>query len=439
MVLSYPKTDSMFIFFSELQGVRVTDKENNAIGIFYDMIIEPIGKYARSKALIVESGSWRKSYASVEWARVSEVTENGIRLDLSGSGLNFSAVLNHKSELSLRQDILDQQVVDTNNQNVIRVNDIHLLLADRDLVVAHVDIGLKGIVRRLGFEAFIDPVVKLFNKNSDYIYKPRLISWKHIQPLSINPVSMTVKVDVSSKQLLDIPAADLSEIMLDLSPKHRLALFKTLDITTKSQIFSLLDVKEQKSLLEDIGQNESVEILNHLPTDEAVDFLGELPKAAVHNVLGLMESKNAKMLSTLLGYAGESAGGLMTTEYIAVSETATIEETLRIIKEKTLKAETIQNIYIVDQENHLKGSTVLRRLIIADPLDSVMKAALKKTVSIHVTDEVKKIALLMDKYKIYTIPVVDTLGVLAGIITIDDIFSRLVTIAWRRTRKKKQL
>lgn len=439
MVLSYPKTDSMFIFFSELQGVRVTDQENNTVGIFYDMIIEPIGKYARSKILIIESGSWRKSYASIEWAHVSEVTENGIRLDSGSAGLNFSAVLNYKSELSLRQDILDQQVVDTNNQNVIRVNDIHLLLADRDLVVAHVDIGIRGIVRRLGFEAFIDPVVKLFNKNSDYLYKPRLISWKHIQPLSINPVSMTVKVDVSSKQLLDIPAADLSEIMLDLSPKHRLALFKTLDITTKSQIFSLLDVKEQKSLLEDLGQKELVEILNHLPTDEAVDFLGELPQATVHNVLGLMESKNAKMLSTLLGYAGESAGGLMTTEYIAVPETATIEETLRIIKEKTPKAETIQNIYIVDQENHLKGSTVLRRLIIADPLDSVMKAALKKTVSIYVADEVKKIALLMDKYKIHTLPVVDASGVLAGIITIDDIFSRLVTIAWRRARKKKSL
>ncbi len=439
MVLNYPKKDSMFIFFSELEGVNIIDKDNNTVGIFYDMIIEPIGKYARSKILIVGTGSWQKSYASVEWSHVSEVTQDGIRLDLACSGLSFLPVLDHKSELSLRQDILDQQVVDTNNQNVIRVNDIHMLLADRDLVVAHVDIGLKGIVRRLGFESFIDTVVKLFNKNSDYLYKPRLISWKHIQPLSINPVSMTVKVDVSSKQLLDIPAADLSEIMLELSPKHRLALFKTLDIVTKSQIFSLLDIKEQKSLLEDLGQKESVEILNHLPTDEAVDFLGELPQATVHNVLGLMESKNAKMLSTLLGYSGESAGGLMTTEYIAVHEASTIEETLRIIKEKTLKAETIQNIYIVDQENHLKGSTVLRRLIIADPLDNVMKAALKKTVSIHVDDEVKKIALLMDKYKIYTLPVVDALGVLAGIITIDDIFSRLVTIAWRRARKKKQL
>ncbi len=439
MALNDQSTDSMFIFFSGIHGIKILDKNNRPLGGLYDILIEPMGKYARSKTLVIERGCFVKTYAAVPWSAISEFSNRSIKLGLGSQEVSFSRLLNHRSALSMRQDILDQQVVDTNNQNVIRVNDIHLLLADQDLVVAHVDIGLRGIVRRLGFEKVVDSLVRFFNKDSHYLHKPRLISWKHIQPLSINPVSMTIKVDVSQKQLLEIPAADLGEIMLDLAPKHRIALFKTLDLATKSRLFTALDFKEQKSLLEDLEEHEAVEILNHLPTDEAVDFLSELPQATVHKLLGLMESKNAMMLSTLLGYAAESAGGLMTTEYIAVPEDTTIEETLKVIKEKTPKAETIQHIYIVDRENHLLGSTVLRRLIIADPTDNVMKAALKKTVSIHVADEVKKIALLMDKYKIYALPVVDASNILVGIITIDDIFSRLVSVAWRKARKKKQL
>ena len=145
------------------------------------------------------------------------------------------------------------------------------------------------------------------------------------------------------------------------------------------------------------------------------------------------------MLSTLLGYSGESAAGLMTTEYIAVPQEASIEEALTIIKEKTPKAETIQSIFIVDSENHLVGSTMLRRLIIGNLQDNVLKASTKKTVRIQMEDEVKKIALLMDRYKFSALPVVDSANILLGIITIDDIFSRLVSIAWRRKRKTKQI
>jgi len=439
MALENQKPNFMFVYFSELQGARVFDKDNQPQGVLHDIIIEPLGKYARSKTLIVEAGGFHKSWASVDWSGIAEITQHVIRLNLPASDQKFSSSVNNHSDLSIRQDILYQQVVDTNNQNVIRVNDIQFLQAKQDLVVAHVDIGLRGIVRRLGLEKFLDPLVRIFNKNSEYLNKPSFITWKHIQPLSINPVSKTIKVDVSQKMLREIPAADLSEIMLDLAPQDRLALFKVLDLHTKSRLFAALDFKEQKSLLEDLSEKEAVEILNNIPKDEAADFLGDLPEGTVNKILGLMESKNAKMLSKLLGYSEESAGGLMTTEYIAVPDTATIEQALKIVKEKTLKAETIHNIFIVDKENHLAGSTVLRRLITADPPDEVMKAALKKTVKIHVEDDVKRIALLMDKYKVNAVPVVDASNILIGIITMDDIFSRLVAIAWRRAKRKIQL
>lgn len=439
MVPIHRVPDSVFIFFSQIHGLKILDKNGCLAGFLHDIIVEPMGKYARSKMLVISRGVLHKVWTVVDWHHISEVTPRHIRLNLEGKDLTFNDVVAIKTDLSLRQDILDQQVVDTNNQNVIRVNDIHFLQADQELVLAHVDIGIRGIIRRLGFEKAIDGLVALVNKNAPYLHKPRFIPWHYIQPLSINPVSRTIKVDVSQKELAKIPPEELSEIMLELAPQHRVALFKTLDIVTKAQLLTTLDFKSQLSLLEDLAEKDAVEILNHLPADEAVDLLAALPRRKTDSILSLMESKNAKMLSTLLGYSGESAGGLMTTEYIAVPQTATIEQALNIIKEKTPKAETIQNIYIVDQEGRLVGTTFLRRLIIANISDNVMLAALKKTVMIHTDDEVKKIALLMDKYNIAALPVVDENRILVGIITIDDIFSRLVSIAWRKSKKKSKI
>jgi len=429
----------MFVFFSRMLGVGIVDADRQPLGVLWDVLIEPFGKYAKAKALVVASGRWQKKFATIGWADVEGLAPGQGQVKARRAAVSFSATPEHKAELSLRQDILDQQVVDTNHQNVIRVNDIHLLFAEKDLVVAHVDIGLRGIFRRLGYEPWVDALVRLIRPNAAYLNKPHFISWKHIQPLSINPVSMTIKVDVSQKELRDIPAPDLSEIMLDLAPRHRLALFKTLDLAARTQLFMMLEFKEQKSLLEDLDEREAVDILNHLPTDEGVDFLGALPRPVAEKIMALMETKSANRLSSLLGYASESAGGLMTTEFIWVLETATIEEALRIVKERTLKAEAIQSIFIVDGQKRLVGSTSLRRLIIAEPGDNVMKAALKKTVSIRTEDDVKKIAFLMDKYKYVALPVVNTESVLVGIITIDDIFNRLVTIAWRRARRRKDI
>lgn len=431
--------ESVFLYFSEIEGLRVVDKDNSPVGVLFDILIEPMGKYARAKTLVIAGRGAPRSWAVLEWEKVAEISCQHLRLSVGSAAIAFVKNFNHKTDLSLRQDILDQQVVDTNNQNVIRVNDIHLLQAEQNLVVAHVDIGLRGIVRRLGFEKCVDGIVGLFGRNSSYLTKPRFIAWKHVQPLSINPVSMTIKVDVSQKQLTEIPAADLGEIMLELAPPYRTALFKTLDMAAKSQLFVILDFKDQRSLLEDLGEKEGVELLSRLPPDEAADFLGELPKATAHTMLGLMETKSAKMLSSLLGYSGESAGGIMTTQYIAVPEETTVAETLRIVREKTAQAEAVSNVFIVDPEHRLKGTTSLLRLIAADAASAVMKAAFKKTINIHVDDDVKKIALLMDRYKIHTLPVVDANNVLAGIITIDDVLSRLVTIAWRRSHKRKQI
>lgn len=429
-------TAKMFIYFSQLMDETVLDKNGVVVGRIYDIVVKPTEVYPQSYLLIIRKGFPNRKYAVITWSDILGIDNEEIRLKIDKPKIVFAEKHNNKQELTLRRDILDQQVVDTYNHKIIRVNDIHMLFVDHSLMVAHVDISLRGLLRRLGFEKLADFLIRLVNKDATYLKTEHLISWKYIQPLSINPVSKTIKVDVPQKQFSSIPAADLGAIFLDLNIKHKMALFKSLDLTTKARIFINIDFKTQKSLIEDLEDKEIAEILNSIPSDEATDFLERLPKDKVEQFLNLIESKYAKKLSQLLGYSSDSAGGLMTAEYLAFTKDTPVEAVLKQIKERAFKVEPAQFVYIIDEEHHLTGSTNFRRLISAQLQDPIKKAAFPKTYFVHLDSSVKEVAYLMDKYKYYSIPVVDENNVLQGIITVDDILSQVISIAWRRLSRR---
>ncbi len=433
------KVACMFIYFSELMDRPVLDASGRQVGEVYDIVVRPTEVYPHSHSLIIRKGFPNRTYAVIPWEDIIDMESKDIRLKTEAAKIVFTERHDNKEELTLRRDILDQQVVDTYNHKVIRVNDVHLLKVEHALMLAHVDIGTRGIFRRLGFEKPVDLFVKIFKPGAVYLQREYLISWKYIQPLSINPASMTIKVSVPQNQIGNIPAADLGEIFLDLDIRQKVALFKSLNVANRAKIFINIDLKSQKSLIEDLQLKEVAELLAAVPSDEATDFLEKLPKASVNELLAIMESKQSRKLSQLLGYSSDSAGGLMTTEYLAFTKDISIENVIAQIKERTFKSEPPPAIYIVDEGHHLIGATNFRRLVMTDPKEPIAKAAFPKTYFVTVDSGVKEVAYLMEKYKYYVIPVVDEHNALQGIITVDDVLGQLITIAWRRLKKIKVL
>ncbi|MBI5124030.1 MAG: magnesium transporter [Candidatus Omnitrophica bacterium] len=422
------KAAAMFLNFSELLGKDVLDIDRKFVGRVWDISAKTSEVYPKSDELIVRKGIFKRPYASLPFSSVSEIDDE-IVLSLKSGDIKFTDTVKDYDFL-LRRDILDQQVVDTYNHKVIRVNDIHLLRIDHELMVAHVDIGLRGLMRRLGWEKWI----------SNYLKRDDIVSWKYIQPVAINSASMTMKLSVSQKQLLSIPAADLGEIIQDLNFNQRMALFRALDIRTRARIFENLEFEDQKAMLEELDKKEAASVVMNMSSDEATDLLGKLPRNTVENILTLMGSDRAKKLSTLLGYSSDSAGGLMTTEYISMPLAMSVEGAIEYIKNQTREVDTVPYIYIVDETHCLKGVTSIRKLLFADPKETVLNTAFPAIIYVHLNDSVKEVAHLMDKYKVSALPVVDEKKVLHGIITMDDILSQLVSIAWRkRPRKVKGL
>jgi CBS domain-containing protein len=427
----------MFVYFSYLMDREAVDCRGETVGWLYDIIVQTDQVYPRSSSLIIRKGFINHRYALLSWDQLAEITLQEIKLRTEKSSVSFVERHEYKDEFSLRKDVLDQQVVDTYNQKVIRVNDIHFLTVDSSLAVMHVDISIRGLIRRLGWEHVVDFIVRLFNRKAAYLHTEHLISWKYIQPLSINPVSMSLKVNVPQNQFRNIPAPDLGEIFKDLNTQDQIALFKSLDLNTRAKIFRNIDFKTQRFLIDQLGVAEVAAILNVIPPDEATDFLEQLSREMMQKFLSIMESKQAKKLSELLGYSSDSAGGLMTIDFLAFKKGTKVADAIQQIKVKQFKGETVQFVYIVDEENRLVASMNFQRLIAANPDDPVEQAAFSKTYFVKLDSSVKEVAYLMEKYKYNAVPVVDEQSVLKGIVTVDDILSQVIAIAWRRLKKIK--
>ncbi len=432
------KAMAMFVHFSDILKRDITDADGNFLGSIWDISLKFGDIYPKVEDLIITKGFYKKLYASVPWSAILSM-EDDIMLNIKSQDVKFSPVAKDY-EFLLRRDILDQQVVDTYNHKVRRVNDVHLLKVDHELVIAHVDIGIRGLMRRLNCEKAVDSIVRIINKRSPYLKTEELVSWKFVQPVTINPASMTMKLSVSQKQLQSIPAADLGEIIFDLNPAQRMALFRTLDIKTKANIFENLEFEEQSAIIKDLDKKELAQIVSYMSSDEAADLLEKLPGPSIKNVLTLIESSRAKKLSALLGYSSDSAGGLMTTDFTSIPETMSSESALEYIKTQAMELDMAPYLYIVDEKNHLKGITTVRKLLCADPKEAALKTVYPKLFHVYLNHSMKEVAYIMDKYKVSVIPVIDENKVLCGVITMDDVLSQVIAIAWRkRPRASKGL
>jgi len=436
---------NFFTFFTEIEKKSVFDKKGEKLGKVFDLIIKTKELYPKITGVVVAKGIFRKKFVVIPWdaLKTSSGAEgiNAKEYDFvyDGEPLSFKDFYYMENDLAARRDILDQQIVDTFNRKVVRVNDIHLLKAENNLHVAHVDIGTRGLTRRLGAEKFVDWLIRFFSPKAAYLKQENFISWKHVQPLAINPVKGTLTLNVSQKDLSTIPAGDLGEMMLDLDVYERGALFKSLDVDMRVNILSEVDLEMQKALLEDLDTKSAVEIFNKMPSDKATDLLGAMPEKEADELLVLMESGRAKKLSALLGHEVDSAGGLMTTEFISLAASLTVQEAIKMIREMTGRVETIYYGYVVDEANHLIGMTTFRHLLLADPQKLINEIMIKRPASVHIADTARKVSYLFDKYNLLAVPVVNHENVIQGIITVDDILSHIIQVAYKKSTRKPKL
>ena len=221
--------------------------------------------------------------------------------------------------------------------------------------------------------------------------------------------------------LMMLNPVDIAQFMEELDRDKLLLVFRVLPKDVSADVFSYMDPDQQQMLIESIGDAEIRALLDEMFLDDTVDFLEELPAGVVKRVLQNTDEKTRTLINQFLRYPENSAGSLMTIEYAEFHLGTTISEAMAILRKVGVNKETIDTLYIIDKERHLKGTLPLRDMILSDPdalVDDVME---DNPVSVTTTDDQELVADTVRRYDLLTIPVVDMESRLVGIITSDDV------------------
>jgi sporulation protein YlmC with PRC-barrel domain/CBS domain-containing protein len=388
----------VFIFLSDLLGKKIVDKTGKLIGHVYDITAEFVEPYPLVTGLTLSS-TQKKKPLFLSWKNVIDLEKNVTVVANSASELT---VLNlQASELLLRDDLLDKQIVDTDGAKVRRVNDLQFLETKNGLHLVHVDVGFRGLIRRVGLDRTMDVLSEgLF----DYILSDQLISWKLVQPL-LSPDRL--RLNIAQNKLSQIHPADLADILEDLDIKQRNAVFQSLDVETAAETLEETDPKIQVSLINNLNSEEASDIIEEMSLPDAADLLGDLPSAKAEGILNEMEQDIAEDVKELLAHPEREAGGMMTTSYLSFPPHITAGEAMVVLRREAEDVDMVYYIYITDDEERLLGVITLRDLILADAGTKLEEIMDERVISLKLDDKDDTIAEHFAKYALTAIPVVD--------------------------------
>ena len=421
-----------FVFYSALHRCPVFDLAGTAIGRLDDLAVTVAETYPAATALVVRRGRLEPFPLTVRWRDVESVDPTGIRLRVPVERLVPGRRLPSEPSFWVRQALLDRQIVDTAGARVVRVNDLHFLrVPTGDLHLVHVDVGFRGLVRRLGWSAAIDAAVRRLAPKARYLDGERLITWRYVQPLTLGGTGETVQLTVARKELGHLHPAALADILTQLDGRERESLFRALTPEAAAKALAEVEAKVRERLIASLPAERAADILERMPPDEAADLLAALPQPDSDLLLEKMERGEAEDVQQLLRYEPDSAGGMMTTEFITLPSHLTAAAALERLRGLAREVELIYYIYLVDPAARLQGVVTIRHLLLVDPgarLEDIMR---RDPVSVRPDDPPERVAEITEKYNLLAVPVLDGQGKLLGVVTVDDVLTHMTTLAWK--------
>src|SRR6202142_355159 len=406
------------IALSELLGALVYDLTGAAKGRVREVALAPQEDRTRIALLIVKTSSGNRL---LPLSAVSDIN-GGVR----ASNAAGEWVLENGAEglLLLSRDLLDQQVIDVHGRKVVRVNDVdfhHDIAQNRSVLkVGGVDVGPRGAVRRLLKGMIPASVLKALLLR----VPPREIPWDFVDLIETDP-ARRVKLKISHDRLAKLHPADIADIVEDLAPDEREAVFETLDEDVAAGALEEVEPKVQKAIVESLDSDRAAEIVEEMDPDAAADLLADLTDDHTSEILLEMAPKEREEMVELLEFKENSAAGRMNTEYMAVGVGATAHDAVETLRRFEGGIETVSTIYLVDSHGTLAGAVPLAKLVLASPETPLLSLTQEPLISCRADAGEKEFAELFDKYNLLTLPVIDDHNKLTGVITSDDVISLL--------------
>jgi CBS domain-containing protein len=326
--------------------------------------------------------------------------------------------------LLMGRDLLDQQIIDVDGRKVVRVNDAELLQEKSNgnvaLRVFAVDIGPRGAVRRL-MRGIVPAaaVRKVVQK-----IPAKMIPWEFVDLIETDP-ARRVKLNIALDRLATLHPADIADIVENLAPAEREAVFETLDEGVAAEALEEVDPKLQVSIVNSLDSDKAADIVEEMDPDAAADLLADLAPERSEEILQEMEPEEREEVTELLEHEEHTAAGRMTTDFLSVSVTATVNDAIEQLRFFEGGIESLSTVYLTDVDGKLVGAVPLAQLALSKPDYDLSSLSMERVISVHEDAKERDFAETFDKYNLLTLPVVDENGVLKGVITADDVIALL--------------
>lgn len=408
-------------YFSRVLGSRVICADRGNIGKIRDLIVDMNSVRPMVVAALVKDG---RSIRTLNFSSLMIEKENGQYIVTCSQLVEMGELTEHMQLLA--KNVMDKQLVDIDGRKVVRVNDIRLAILSNGAYVVAVDVGLEGLLRRLGVAK---PLKKLL-KPLGLVIPGNLILWDEVA--AVGSSHSGIKLAKEHSKLQTMHPSDLADIIEDLDRNAQVAIFSSLNEEQAADVLEELEPDAQVSIIESISTERAANVLELMPADEAADLLDEMQEDKAEELLNEMESVASDEIRELMEYPDNEVGSIMTTDYISFNENRTVEQTLEELRRLKPESESIYYLYVLDNEERLIATVSLRDIAISEPNVMLKEIMNTKVISIYDHDKINSLAEIITKYSLLAIPVVDEHSVMQGMVIIDDVVNTLLKSRRRR-------
>ena len=395
------------LYLSQILGRPIFDAEGEKIAVIKDMIVRYGAEdYPPMVGLVAR---YRRRNFFMSRTRISHLGENGAKMN--SEIINLKPFTRRENEVLLAKDVLDNQLIDVDGKRVVRVNDVQIIEVGGEWRVSGADVSLQGFLRRL--------MPKGFYGSSKTV---EVLDWADVGYLATDKTAGAVQLKSSKDKLSRLHPVEIAQLAESLSPIHRTEIVESLDDEIAADTLEGMSTENQARILEDMDEERAADILEEMSPDDAVDVLGEMDDEKAQELFNLMEDEEKADVAELLAFEHDTAGGLMTTEFIVFPKTLTVSQAIARLREMAETPAMIYYLYVVEEENSWKlvGLITLRSLILADPTLPLSEVMREKYQFAHPNDDAKETAQTIAEYNLLALPVIDDEGDIAGIVTVDD-------------------
>lgn len=406
-----------------LVGTPVQNPEGKVIGRVAELAVDVGADANRVSGLLLKhhNGNNHRSMVPVSSLELPSAKDRRLRTIAAPQ-----AVPSLSDTLLLERDLLDQQIIDVDGRKVVRVNDVNLAWTlgegsgdGTSLIIQNVEIGVRGAVRRLLKGLPVSAVDTIIGS-----LPSKVIPWSCVDVIERDP-ARRVRLKIGQERLARLHPSDIADILEELAPAEREAVFTSLPEETAAEALEEIDPRLQKELLQRMDLERAADIIEEMDPGAAADVLAELSEEESGKILKEMEPEERQDVEELLEFSAESAAGRMTTDFISVSRGSSVADAVEALRQFEGDPDTISEIYLLDDEKRLEGVVMLPRLLLAQPDTKLSSLSEGHIVCCGMQARDAEVAELFDKYNLRSLPVVNTTRHVAGVIHAEQVIAQL--------------